>query len=454
MKSVTDRIKKGARNLAIFGAVAGGLAFWTQKVEAQNQLRVFSPKHVTADNPQGIVTGGYTSQTANYEYEIGRLRNTSGTWYGDQVANPFIRPGYRDKDMGEREYYGSKDVNGNHVINELADVQAIQDGNTSYKGDVNADGVTNSTDAGLIQSVINETIPYAPSDWNYLAKQEKIDYFEKLKPLDDTDYYREGWVCNEYANRFWLKFAGLEKAKEMKSEEYTFAYLLQLIDFSTYTNENGFFNLPVYKVITTAKNGEKHAIDAILVGDDPLNFDEWYFIEPQMDTRVFPGDFSMRNNEGDMVKIERLCYFYNEVLQRYEYNTLAVVRFDLHNDSSPTLAWKTKYLVASRPPNPVSGIDDIVNPSGKPTLSVFPNPVKRGQDFNIVNSTGQFDETGRLEVLDLMGKTVCQLHLNGITDDYVIFPACAIGSLPQGQYILRYLGHRKNISTKFLIMND
>ncbi|TSA32752.1 MAG: hypothetical protein D4R64_15465, partial [Porphyromonadaceae bacterium] len=271
-------------------------------VDANGQkVKVFSPKHVTADNPQGIVTGGYNSSTntANYEDEMSKLKSTTGSWYGDQVVNPFIRPGYRDKDMGEREYYGSKDVNGNHVINEFADVQAIQNGNTSYRGDVNGDGVTNSTDASIIQSVMNGTTPYAPSDWNYLTKQEKIDYFEKLVKLDDTNTFHEGWTCGEYMSKFSLKFAGLEKGREYGD----FNYFNSLIDMTT---ENGLFNLPVYQVITKATNGQDHFIVGILVGDNPTNFDDWYFLEEQIDKRVQPGDFSMRSNEGDVARIERL----------------------------------------------------------------------------------------------------------------------------------------------------
>lgn len=448
MKSLTNIIKKGARNLAILTAVAGGLTFGAGQAKAQD--KVFSPKHVTADNPQGIVTGGYKAGTANYEDEMSRLKSTNGTWYGDQVVNPFIRPGYRDKDMGEREYYGSKDVNGNHLINELADAQAIYDGNTSYRGDVNGDGVTNSTDAGIIQSVIERKIPYAPSDWNYLTRQEKIDYFEKLVELDDTNTFHEGWDCSQYSGKFWLKFSGLEKAAELKNEEYTYDYLSGLINMNT---ENGIFNLPVYKVSTTATNGEVHAINAIFVGDNnpnfesTIDFDDWCFFEPQTDKIVFQGDFSMRNNEGDVAKIERLCY--NEYPGvGPNYGTMPVVIFNLHPSSVPTLKWKHPGLVTSRPTNPVSGVEDIVNPFGEPTLSVFPNPVRNGQDFNIVNSTGQFDENGKLVIYDLAGRLVYeQKPLVGINNK-IIIPSDEINSFANGMYIINYISTKEKASAK------
>lgn len=398
MKSLTNILKKGARNAAIFGAVALGLIFGAGKTEAQEQLRVFSSKHVTAINPQGIVTGGYEAETANYEDEASRLKSTNGTWYGDQVVNPFIRPGYRDKDMGEREYYGSKDVNGNHVINESADVQEIYNGNTSYRGDVNADGVTNSTDAGIIQSVINLEIPYAPSDWNYLTKQEKIDYFEKLVKLDDTDTYHEGWTCGYYMNEFVARFAGLEKAKDYPFYN-DFSQLLNM------TTENGLFNLPVYRVSTKAKDGNNHFIVGILVGDNPTNFYDWCFLEEQIDQTVKPGDFSMRSEEGDIIQIDRLCYYYNDFDKEYNYTIMPNVAFALHNKDPPTLYKKHPDLVTSRPGNPVSGIENRLFDKEDIIGNVYPNPYTAGNGEITIPYYGNGLEANVL-VTDVLGRTV------------------------------------------------
>jgi len=427
-------------------------------VDANGQkVKVFSPKHVTADNPQGIVTGGYNSSTntANYEDEMSKLKSTTGSWYGDQVVNPFIRPGYRDKDMGEREYYGSKDVNGNHVINEFADVQAIQNGNTSYRGDVNGDGVTNSTDASIIQSVMNGTTPYAPSDWNYLTKQEKIDYFEKLVKLDDTNTFHEGWDCSEYSTKFWLKFSGLEKASNIQNGVYNYDYLSSLINLNT---ENGLFNLPVYQVETTSTTGERHAINGIFVGDDnpewdsTIDFDDWYFIEPQIDQKVKPGDFSMRNNEGDIVKVERLCY--NDLADgTLQYWAMPVVKFDLHNNSPPTLRWKHPDLVLSRPGNPISGIEDIVNPLEK-KLNVFPNPVTAGYDLNVIINNGQFNRNGKLGIYNLAGQLVYEQKAELNEDKKIIIPSDKINSLIEGTYFIHFNSTRIKMMAKFVKMQD
>ena len=52
------------------------------------------------------------------------------------------------------------------------------------------------------------------------------------------------------------------------------------------------FNLAVYDVeIDSSDFG--HEINAVLIGDNPLTFSDWLFIEPQTDTFVNPGDWDM-----------------------------------------------------------------------------------------------------------------------------------------------------------------
>jgi hypothetical protein len=50
------------------------------------------------------------------------------------------------------------------------------------------------------------------------------------------------------------------------------------------------FGLPVY-VVSIDWVGGGHAINGILVGDDPLDFDDWLFVEPQLDLVVQPGSY-------------------------------------------------------------------------------------------------------------------------------------------------------------------
>jgi len=51
-------------------------------------------------------------------------------------------------------------------------------------------------------------------------------------------------------------------------------------------------NLPLY-FVSVSNSSYGHYINAILVGDNPLNFDDWRFIEPQTDQNVYPGMWDM-----------------------------------------------------------------------------------------------------------------------------------------------------------------
>ena len=440
MKKLTDIIAKGVKKVAVLGATIAGLAFGAESVQAQNQLRVFSPKHVTADNPQGIVTGGYNSSTntANYEDELSRLKSTAGGWYGDQIVNPFIRPGYRDKNMGKREYYGSKDANGNHIINELADVLYLYDGHTSYRGDVNADGVSNLVDAYIIQQVYKKNRDHAPSDWPYLNEAEKIDYVEKIVKLDKID----SLYSHSYATSFWLKFAGLE----ISEDYYNFNVFNQFINMA---KENGYYNLPAYKVSTRTKNGEDYSLISILVGDNPTNFEDWYFIDPKTDKKVKPGDFLMDNQEGMNVGMERLCYYYHQADKSYRYDDLPIISFSLHDKSPPTLAWKHPELVISRPGNPVSGIENNVNSFGENNLSIYPNPIINDQNLTVINSTGQFRENGELTIYNLVGQLIYRKKPELNRENKMIISSDKINSLARGTYIINYLSPQQKSVAKF-----
>ena len=43
------------------------------------------------------------------------------------------------------------------------------------------------------------------------------------------------------------------------------------------------------RVGTTNLDGASHAVCGVLVGENPLNFDDWYFFGYETDNRVVPG---------------------------------------------------------------------------------------------------------------------------------------------------------------------
>jgi len=423
--------------------VAGGLIFGAGSMKGQ-EVKVFSQKHVTAINPHGIVTGGVDLNDPKYgkritEEEIDeayRLKGTTGSWYGDQVVNPFIRPGYRDKDMGEREYYGSKDVNGNHIINEYADIQAIYEGNTSYRGDVNGDGITNSTDAQIIQKVMEGQIPYAPSDWNYLntenreGEDEKLDYFEKIVKLDDTNTYVEGFGCGDYASKFVFRTAGLEKPREYS----TIAYFTDVLKLDL-EKDNGLYNLPVYMVVTKAKNGQDHATVGILTGEDPTRFENFKVLEEQIDEFVEPGDFSMRNEIGDIVRFERLCYYYSLVDNVYKYAVRPMVTYEFDAEGKLFLKWKNPYLVTSRPGNPVTNVWETSISQQDISGKAYPNPYSpySGQDGLKIPYYGNGLEAN-VRITDMLGRIIYNETYESNISDEIKIPNDSFRNVASGLY--------------------
>jgi hypothetical protein len=115
-----------------------------------------------------------------------------------------------------------------------------------------------------------------------------------------------------------------------------------IYDFSN--NAQG--NMPVYQVSTISGNDIAHTINAILVGEDPTDFNSWYFYEPQNDTRVFPGSESM--DEDSFAHVKKYAYFWNGVLEQYIYGMNNVVKFDLNNGNA-SIDWQHPDLVTSRP---------------------------------------------------------------------------------------------------------
>ncbi len=124
---------------------------------------------------------------------------------------------------------------------------------------------------------------YGLSDWDMGTHSEKEDWFEHCASLDivDTHAYVPGeWVCHDFAVQTCVNFAGY---REPIPAEYT---------DPAWSTPNR-FNLPLYYVLVTAPGWAGHAINAILVGYDPLDFDDWYFFEPQNDRRAVPGGWNI-----------------------------------------------------------------------------------------------------------------------------------------------------------------
>jgi len=243
------------------------------------------------------------------------------SFYGDVALNPFKQPNYKTHGAFTLNYYGSGDVNNDGVI-DWTDYNSIL-GNTSDRADVDGNGTPGqSADKAILLEYLTDASQrqYLPAHWDLLQNRtERINWFEKVKTIDQTQVPKAGWVCTDYSKQFFINLCGIEN---ITSSGLNF----NKMD----TTKNARFNIPIYEVETQTNTGVSHQINAVLTGDSTSTFNNgWYFVEPQNDTRVFPGNVSMGANS--FANIKRYSYFWSNFLNQYVYDYLNLVNFDLQS---------------------------------------------------------------------------------------------------------------------------
>jgi len=192
-------------------------------------------------------------------------------WNGN---NPFHQP------ANTTDYYGSGDVDADGALttNDVVRAEEIVNGtqNACIRADVDGNGIVESNDVVLIEGALGGGV--LPGHWNALTNRtQRKAWFDLAMVIDQTDNYSSGevWVCIQFAEQTFINMA---------------FYRDDLLP-TYFDGGQTKFNIPVYYVSVTGPSG--HAINAVLVGDDPLDFDDWYFVEPQTDRAVVPGEWNM-----------------------------------------------------------------------------------------------------------------------------------------------------------------
>ena len=193
--------------------------------------------------------------------------------------NPFHHP------AATTDYYGSGDADNDGNLTDddvlLAQEMATGTKQPSARADVDGNGVVNATDVARVNGALNgDTLP---AWWDQLSGQAARNaWVDKFLALDRTDehIYEPSWfVCSDFAIQMYINGA----------------FYRGDLSLTEYSGGPTRFNLPLYDV-TVIGPSYGHGINAILIGDDPLNFDDWRFLEPQTDQDVHPGMWDMPYN--------------------------------------------------------------------------------------------------------------------------------------------------------------
>jgi len=303
-------------------------------------------------------------------------------------------------------YYGSGDVNGDGLIdtgdyNSILEMSPEVASGPTDRADIDGNGIAaEPEDAELLSQFLNGERNYLPAHWNSLTTvAERDDWTSRMLDIDLTDeipYQTGEFISGDYRTVVEMNFAG-----RIDPENPNIPYNSDIINFAR-------FNLPMYgAAIYNPTTGWGHGMNTILTGEDPLNFNDWSFVEPQLDDiNVQPGSQSIPRNTH--VFINALAGF------QANGNRIAtpVVYFQIDNDGNPSL-----YPIEGISPNqdlittrPTVDIKETVETPSQYILGNYPNPFNSS---TTINYSLPFTEKVELNVYDIKGKKLETL-VNGI----------------------------------------
>jgi len=302
----------------------------------------------------------------------------------ENYRNAFIRPNITPYVAA----YGSGDVNSDGIVDEQ-DLELIKTNQYTNPdlADVNGDGLVDQQDISLLESYLNNEIPYLPGDWNkFQIPDERQTWTKKMLAIDkgdEHDYIAEGedrWVSGDFGRQLCLNFSGLGQFDE---------YLENVINSKYSTEHLGRFNLPVYYVSSIKLEPEpSHGMNGILIGDNPLNFNDWCFIEPQTDKIAKIGGGSIPKN-GE-VKIRNIFNFNSPLIVFEIKNGVPNV---MEYDENLVLSRDEPVFVENQKPLEFSLSQNYPNPFNASTTIEYNLKEPRNVKLEIYNSQGQKLET-------------------------------------------------------------
>ena len=320
--------------------------------------------------------------------------------YSQDVVNPFHQPNLI---FDKLNCYGGGDYDGNGIGQ--GDYNAALAGVIDNRLDVNGDQIVNATDAQLIQEYINGTRTYLPGHWNFLqTRGERESWLTKMLAIDKTDekQYVSGdentrWISGNFASQVVINFHGYDENAEGKT------FIPNKYDQSM----NGLFNIPVYFVNSVnSDNNGSHGMNALLIGDNPLDFNDWSFVEPQTDEiNVQPNSQSIGNN--GFIGIQKMANFGDPYWGEDFPIVEQVVNFEI-NSGIVLQGDPSQNLLLSRPTIGVEDEKNYVVVRKSILEKIYPNPTNA--QVNILFTLPNEDDI-TLEVFDITGKLVQAINL-------------------------------------------
>ncbi len=268
--------------------------------------------------------------------------------------NPYKQPNDRSLD-----WYGSGDVDGDGMITYWGDFTAMVAGAQNDRADVDGDGIPSTTeDIAHFQDYWDGNIDYLQGWWNRLqTREERESWLVKMLEIDQTDTLEwingsveDRFVSGNFSDQLEMNFYGFNKQNEDDND----------IPSKYDTTNVGRFNIPLYRVSVDHLGSDwGHGMNAILLGENPLNFYDWSFIEPQEDSiNVTPPSWNMPYNST--YRIQGMWSF-NFSDMAFPFN---IVRFLINEVGEDSLYMDPADSLVTERPNWISDFPEGIPPVG------------------------------------------------------------------------------------------
>jgi hypothetical protein len=266
------------------------------------------------------------------------------------IGNTFSQPNvHLQVGRNKLDWYGSGDVNNDEVI-DINDLNAMDSGQKNDRGDIDGDGISStSSDRIILQNYLNENILFLPGHWNALNnEEERTSWLEKMIQIEDVHKYNDsGWVSNNFIHQMEIDFYGLSDIELFINEQ------IESLGIEYYSGDNARFNIPLQYFSFIDSLGAPYALSGTLVGSNPLNFDDWYFVGMNCEnnySRVHPRDFNF-SGEG-FAKLLKTAFIENpDIPGEYQHIFIEeLINFDII-DSIGSLSYYDQYFLILENPN-------------------------------------------------------------------------------------------------------